>query len=227
MKRALIIVLILQPVMGLFAQRPDVKEKKYPPFVNQLGYNLGESKRFVCYGAKDDTPFRIINTATSKAVFEGTMLNFEGWFSEFDPVSAGDQYVIEVEEHGQSVPFWIADHLMEKASSKLAYFLLLAPDEAPEGIREKLAAWAVHMKQKTNNFWKYRVHSETEWAHPKTKELGGAPALAGSMFVIGHLLDDPQLRNIGWAQVDFVFGVNPLGTHLSNKSDERVEIGSD
>lgn len=26
--------------MGLFAQRPDVKEKKYTPFVNQLGYNL-------------------------------------------------------------------------------------------------------------------------------------------------------------------------------------------
>ena len=77
----------------------------------------------------------------------------------------------------------------------------------------------------TNNFWKYRKHSETEWAHAKTKELGGAPALAGSMFAVGYLLNDPALRSLGWAQVDFVFGVNPVGTHLSNKSDERVKIG--
>jgi hypothetical protein len=81
------------------------------------------------------------------------------------------------------------------------------------------------MKQHTNNFWKYRKHSETEWAHAKTKELGGAPALGGSMFAVAYLLKDKTLRDLGWAQVDFVFGVNPVGTHLSNKSDERVKIG--
>ena len=85
-----------------------------------------------------------------------------------------------------------------------------------------MAAWTTHMKQKTNNFWKYRVHSETEWAHPKTKELGGAPALAGSMFAVAHLLNDKPLRDLGWAQVDFVFGVNPVGAHLAHKSEERV-----
>jgi hypothetical protein len=120
--------------------------------------------------------------------------------------------------------WWIrnAEHITPQA---LAFFLMVAPDEAPEGTREKLAAWSLHMKQKTNNFWKYRVHSETEWAHPKTKELGGAPALGGSMFAVAYLLNDPVLRNIGWAQVDFVFGVNPIGAHLSNKSEERVNIG--
>ena len=81
------------------------------------------------------------------------------------------------------------------------------------------------MHQKTNNFWKYRVHSETEWAHPKTKELGGAPALGGSMFAVAYLLGDKKLRDLGWAQVDFVFGVNPVGAHLSNKSKERLDIG--
>jgi hypothetical protein len=80
------------------------------------------------------------------------------------------------------------------------------------------------MKQRTNNFWKYRVHSETEWAHPKTKELGGAPALAGSMFAVAQLLNDPALRDLGWAQVDFVFGVNPVGAHLGHKSEERVKL---
>jgi hypothetical protein len=81
------------------------------------------------------------------------------------------------------------------------------------------------MKQKTNNFWKYRKHSETEWAHSKTKELGGAPALGGSMFAVAHLFNDKSLRSLAWSQVDFVFGVNPVGAHLSNKSEERVKIG--
>jgi hypothetical protein len=45
------------------------------------------------------------------------------------------------------------------------------------------------------------------------------------MFAVAYLLNDPVLRGLGWAQVDFVFGVNPVGTHLSNKSEERVKIG--
>ncbi|HSO87067.1 MAG TPA: hypothetical protein VLQ91_10975, partial [Draconibacterium sp.] len=421
--------------------------------------------RFVCYNAPDNTLFKIVNTTTNQTVFEGKMLNNQGWFTEFNPVTAGNEYVIEIDGHGQSKPFWIADHLMEKISSKLAYdffadvrgyddldkydmskvygggpsrdggaygletifeilqyasnpalydnwktelgdnnnpdlidlilwhaefaykyvdyngptgyrhgslgyegqprmnydywntldqlaavcaayhtflkpylseekyqkyrkvclenwekydrhivvrywtystkwvdagfqefnemgnafgqsvfsnlfmylceknekdghpekflkyaqesaqdiitnwdfnnprhtwwirnaehitpqalawFLMVAPDQAPKGTKEKLAAWATHMKQKTNNFWKYRVHSETEWAHPKTKELGGAPALAGSMFAVAHLLNDKSLRDLGWAQVDFVFGVNPVGAHFGHKSEERVKIG--
>jgi hypothetical protein len=120
--------------------------------------------------------------------------------------------------------WWIrnAEHITPQA---LAYFLLLAPEQAPPGTLEKLNAWAIHIQQKTNNFWKYRVHSETEWAHPKTKELGAAPALGGSLFAAAHLLKNPRLRDIGWAQVDFVFGVNPLGAHLSNKSQDRLDIG--
>lgn len=467
MKKIISCILLQGMLVSMFmATGQEVsKPTVYKPFVNQAGYNLNESKRFVCYGAKDGTIFKIINTKTSQTVYEGKILNNQGWFTEFNPVSNTDEYVVEVEGHGRSVPFWVAGHLIEKLSSKLAYdffadvrgyedldkydmtkvygggpsrdgggyglettfevlhyasnpalfdnwktelgdknvadliglilwhaefaykyvdyngavgyrhgslgyegqprmnydfwnnldhlaavcaayhiflkpylseekyrkyrkvclenwekydrhkvvrywtystkwvdfgfqefnemgnafgqsvfsnlfmylcekhekdgnpakflkyaqesaqdiitnwdfnnprhmwwirnaehitpqalawFLMVAPDQAPAGTKEKLAAWAVHMKQKTANFWKYRVHSETEWAHPKTKELGGAPALGGSMFAVAHLLNDPELRTIGWAQVDFVFGVNPVGTHLSNKSDERVKIG--
>jgi hypothetical protein len=437
---------------------------KAPVLVNQAGYNLGESKRFVCEGANDGTQFKIINIATNETVFEGTILNQQGWFTSFNPVSK-DEFRVEVEGIGASVPFWIADHLLEKIAAKLgyqffidvrgsedpinanlpkvygggpsrdggaygletifeclqyasnpalydrwstdfgdknipdlikiilwhaefayahvaykgpvgtrfgslgyegqprmqydywnlldqlavvcaayhdflkpylprekylkyrqvcnvkwtdydrhkvvrywtysgkwvdagfqefsemgnaygqsvfsnlfmylceknepdgkpaqylkwaqesaadivqhwdfnnprhmwwirnaehitpqalAYFMMIAPEHAPKGTKEKLSAWAIHMHQKTNNFWKYRVHSETEWAHPKTKELGGAPALGGSMFAVAHLLGDKKLRDLGWAQVDFVFGVNPVGAHLSNKSKERLDIG--
>lgn len=460
----IVFIAIFSPNIQGWSQN-NVPQPVYAPFVNQAGYNLGESKRFVCYGAPDNTPFKIVDITSSKIVFEGKMLNNQGWFTDLNPVTAGNEYIAEVEGRGKSVPFWIAGHLMEKVSSKLAYdffvdvrgyddldkydmskvygggpsrdggaygleaifevlqyssnpalydnwkteigdknvpdlidlilwhaefaykyvnyngptgfrhgslgyegqprmnydywntldqlaavcaayhtylkpylseekylkyrkacldnwekydrhkvvrywtysskwvdqgfqefnemgnafgqsvfsnifmylceknektgnpgkflkyaqesaqdiidnwdfnnprhmwwirnaehitpqalafFLMLAPDKAPKGTKEKLAAWAVHMKQKTNNFWKYRMHSETEWAHAKTKELGGAPALGGSMFAVAYLLNDPELRSLGWSQVDFVFGVNPVGAHLSNKSEDRLKIG--
>lgn len=464
MKRLVFILLV--SFLGLLSFAQKKTSPVYPPYVNQLGYNTGETKRFVCYGAADNAPFKIIDTVTNEVVYAGKILNYQGWFSDFNPQSSVNEYVVEVEGHGKSVPFLISDHLMELKSSRmaygffidvrgfsdlteydpakvygggptrdvgaygletvfevmqyasnpalfdswtdemddkkmpdlielilwhaefaykfhkyngmvktrhgslgyrgeprmnydywntldhlsavcaayhsflkpylteekykkyrqvcnekwqeydrhkvvrywtystkwvdagfqefnemgnafgqsvfsnlfmyvceknekdgqpdkylkwaqestkdiienwdfnnprhmwwirnaehitpqaLAYFLLLAPDQAPEGTREKLEAWSVHMKQKTNNIWQYRKHSEDEWAHDKTKELGGAPALGGSMFAVAHLLNDPELRKIGWAQVDFVFGVNPVGTHLSNKSKERIEIGA-
>ena len=436
---------------------------KYYPLVNQTGYNLNEPKRFVCYGAPDDTPFYVINQRTGKVEYEGKMIFSQGWFSDFNPVTQ-DEYVIEVKGKGRSVPFWIADHLIEKVSSKLAYdffvdvrgsedpvhsneakvygggpsrdqgafglealfevlfyssnpalfdnwtqelgdkkcadlidlilwhaefayhhvefngpiltrhgtlgyegeprmvydywntldhlapvcaayhtflkpylseekyqayrktclerwekydrhktvrywtystkwvdqgfqefnemgnvfgqsvfsnlfmylcelnepdgnpekflkyaqesaqdiidnwdfnnprhmwwirngehitpqalefFLLVAPDKAPAGTRKKLQAWARHIQQRCNNCWKYRSHSETEMAHPVTKELGGAPALGGSLFAAAHLLGDDALRKLGWAQVDFVFGVNPVGAHIGHKNEERLKL---
>lgn len=443
--------------LGMNAQKFD----KFYPLVNQTGYNLDESKRFVCYGAPDDTPFYVINQRTGEIEYEGKMIFNQGWFSDFNPQTQ-DEYVIEVKGKGRSVPFWIADHLIEKVSSKLAYdffvdvrgsedpvhsneanvygggpsrdqgafglealyevlfyssnpalfdnwteelgdkktadlielilwhaefachhvefngpiltrhgtlgyegeprmvydywntldhlapvcaayhsflkpylskekyqayrkeclerwekydrhktvrywtystkwvdqgfqefnemgnvfgqsvfsnlfmylcelhepdgnpekflryaqesaqdiidnwdfnnprhtwwirngehitpqalefFLMVAPDKAPAGTKAKLAAWANHIRQRCNNSWKYRSHSETEMAHPLTKELGGAPALGGSLFAAAHLLGDDALRRLGWAQVDFVFGVNPVGAHIGHKSEERV-----
>jgi hypothetical protein len=118
--------------------------------------------------------------------------------------------------------WWIrnGEHITPQA---LAFFLMVAPESAPYGIQEKLAAWAEHMKTKTDNFWHYRKHSDTEWAHPKTKELGNT-GLGGSMFAVAHLLDDSKLRALGWSQVNQVFGLNPAQAHYSNKSRERLDI---
>ncbi len=118
--------------------------------------------------------------------------------------------------------WWIrnGEHITPQS---LAFFLLVAPNEAPFGTKEKLEAWALHMKQKNNNFWHYRKHSDDEWAHPKTKELGNS-GLGGSMFAVAHLLDDLQLRALGWSQVNQVFGLNPAEAHYSNKSEERLDI---
>lgn len=103
-----------------------------PPIVNQSGYNLDEAKRFTVPGADDGTSFQIYRYQPpelgrvqpgvgSEVLFSGTIQDEVGYFTDFNPVSSQDQYVIGVEGHGQSDPFWIADHLMEKLSSRLAY----------------------------------------------------------------------------------------------------------
>jgi hypothetical protein len=85
----------------------------YKPFVNQAGYNLGESKRFVCYGAPDNTPFKIVNTKTSQSVFEGRMRNKEGWVE----ISEGKDRVIklEVTETGTNMGVFTARYQVPKA----------------------------------------------------------------------------------------------------------------
>ncbi|GAB3570671.1 hypothetical protein GCM10027578_27440 [Spirosoma luteolum] len=175
--------------------------------------------------------FNEMGNAFGQSVFS----NLYMYLSEKDEVDGQpDQYLRWAQEGAADIiknwdfdnprhMWWIrnAEHITPQA---LAFFLLVAPDKAPKGTREKLMAWRDHMKQKTANCWHYRVHSPTEWAHPRTKELGGAPALGGSMFAVAHLLKDRELRDIGWSQVDFVFGLNPIGAHLSNKSADRLAI---
>lgn len=119
--------------------------------------------------------------------------------------------------------WWIrnAEHITPQS---LAFFQMTFPDKAPAGTKEKLSAWMDHILSRTSNPWHYRVHNETEWAHPKTKELGGAPALGGSLFAASHVLNRPEAIPVAWSQINFTFGLNPLGAHFSNKSKERLDI---
>jgi hypothetical protein len=113
-----------------------------------------------------------------------------------------------------------AEHITPQA---LAFFLMVAPEHAPAGAHEKLGAWRDYILARTDNLWQYRTHSDTEWAHPRSKEVGTVAGLGGSMFAVAHLLDDPKLREVGWSQVNFVFGLNPVGAALSAKTKARVE----
>jgi hypothetical protein len=114
-----------------------------------------------------------------------------------------------------------AEHITPQA---LGLFLLIAPDQAPPGTREKLQAWREYIFARTKNLWQYRTHSDTEWAHPRSKEIGTVAGMGGSMFLVADILSDPRLRDLGWSQVDFVFGANPAGAHLSHKTPIRVAM---
>ncbi len=115
-----------------------------------------------------------------------------------------------------------AEHIGPQA---LAYFLMVAPAKAPAGTREKLAAWRDYILTRTDNLWHYRTHSDAEWAHPKSKEVGTVAGLGGAMFAVAHVLGDAELRRRAWSQVNYVFGQNPVGAHLSHRSPEREEQG--
>lgn len=115
-----------------------------------------------------------------------------------------------------------AEHITPQA---LALFLMLAPEQAPPGTREKLAAWSAYIKKRSDNLWQYRTHSDTEWAHRKSKEVGTVSGLGGAAFAVASVLNDAKLREIGWSQVNNVFGLNPSGYHLGNKSRARVALG--
>jgi hypothetical protein len=110
------------------------------------------------------------------------------------------------------------------APQSLAMFILLGPPEMTHGAKEKLAAWRDYIVKRTNNLWHYRTHNDTEWAHTQSKEVGTVGGLGGAMFVAAEALGDSVLREIGWSQVNFVFGCNPAGGHLGNKSELRVRM---
>lgn len=120
---------------------------------------------------------------------------------------------------------WLARNAEHITPQALAFFLMVAPDKAPPGTREKLAAWRDYIFERTNNLWHYRTHDDREWANPRSKEVGTVAGLGGAMFAVAHVLDDPRLRKIGWSQVNFVFGLNPVNAHLSHKNNERLARG--
>src|SRR5690606_9421115 len=83
-----------------------------------------------------------------------------------------------------------AEHVTPQA---LAFFLMVAPEEAPEGTRRKLEAWRDYVLARTDNLWHYRTHDDTEWAHPRSKEVGTVAGMGGALFAVGAVLDDPKL----------------------------------
>jgi hypothetical protein len=82
--------LILLLAFRLVGQSPSASVK-LPPFVNQAGYNLGESKRFVCYGAPDNTSFKVVSHTKGE------------WLVKVKTTEAGGPYIVKVSSSKESV----------------------------------------------------------------------------------------------------------------------------
>ena len=88
--------------------------------------------------------------------------------------------IIRSWDFGNPVHTWRARNAEHIAPQALALFLLIAPEQAPPGTKEKLGGWRDYIVSRTNNLWQYRTHDDREWAHPKSKEVGTVAGMGGA-----------------------------------------------
>ncbi|MBI5183253.1 MAG: VCBS repeat-containing protein, partial [Nitrospinae bacterium] len=108
------------------------------PYVNQIGYNLNESKGFTSPGVPDGTIFWVKRVDNDTIVYTGTVKGEKGYFSDFNPSDPGEYYIeVDVANVNQrrSHNFYIADHLFQLSSSKLVvdYFTQVRANVDPCG----------------------------------------------------------------------------------------------
>ncbi len=94
---------------------------KAPVFLNQSGFNTGWSKRFTAPLSPDGTAFVITPQNDRQVLFEGSIQNHIGDFSEFRPDDPDKQYVVRTDpdnplKTGVSDPFLVAPYLMERVT---------------------------------------------------------------------------------------------------------------
>jgi hypothetical protein len=91
-----------------------------PPavLVNQLGYDTGKSKRATVPTAPDDTPFEVVNVATSQVDFTGTVQNHIADFTALNPDVKTDYLIRSVGV--ESFPFTISKNWMQQITAAQA-----------------------------------------------------------------------------------------------------------
>ncbi len=96
----------------------------------------------------------------------------------------------------------------------LVWLLQKYPEQAPEGLKEKITEWARVAVSRSNNLWDFRRFSDTMWTIPGMNEVGNSLSLPAIALSASWVVDDPalkkELERIAIASVDHVFGRNPM-----------------
>ncbi|HEY0944722.1 MAG TPA: hypothetical protein VGD81_05620 [Opitutaceae bacterium] len=96
----------------------------------------------------------------------------------------------------------------------LVWFLQHFPQQAPDGLREKVAEWARVMVSRSDNMWDFRRFDlEKHWTIPRLNEPGNLAAFTASAIAASWVIDDAALRDrlrvLAAAHMDNLFGRNP------------------
>jgi len=96
----------------------------------------------------------------------------------------------------------------------LVWLLQKYPQQAPDGLQEKITEWAEVAVSRSHNLWDFRKFSQDMWTIPGMNGIGnslGVPAIALSA---SWVVEDPalkqELERIAFASVDHLFGRNPM-----------------
>lgn len=118
----------------------------------------------------------------------------------------------------------------------LVMLLKQHPDRAPKGLKAWIEKWADVVIARSKNQWDFRRYSDEFWTLPKRtpggtagvaggagwNEPGNLAAFPASAIAAASVLDDKakgqRLIEIGIAQVDNLFGRNPLGAHTAHNA---------
>ncbi len=116
----------------------------------------------------------------------------------------------------------------------MAHFLQAHPENAPDGLAQKIEEWAKVVVLRSDNLWDFRKLGDApdQWTPMGEKpqmwnEPGNVAGLPAIIFAALPAIQDPALRarleQIAWAHIDQVFGRNPVGRHFSFDAPREVD----
>jgi hypothetical protein len=118
----------------------------------------------------------------------------------------------------------MSEHITMRA---FAYFHHEYPDQAPDGLKEKVEDWAKVALSRSDNFWDFRKYSEEEWTPPSWNETGNVLGFPAAALAAMSIIEDKELTDgleiLVWSHLDNAFGRNPVGRHFSYKGPEEIE----
>jgi hypothetical protein len=96
----------------------------------------------------------------------------------------------------------------------LVWMLQRYPDQAPEGLKEKITAWAEVAAKRSANMWDMRRFDDGEhWTIPKINDVGNLLSTPAIALAASWVIEDPALKRrmqeLAVTHADAVFGRNP------------------
>jgi len=96
----------------------------------------------------------------------------------------------------------------------LVWLLQKYPEQAPDGLKEKITEWARVAVSRSHNLWDFRKFSREMWTIPGMNEVGNSLSVPAICIAASWVVDDPVLKKdlerIAMGAIDHVFGRNPM-----------------
>ena len=106
----------------------------------------------------------------------------------------------------------------------LVWLLQKYPNQAPEGLKEKITDWARVALSRSDNLWDFRRFDDELWTIPGMNEVGNSLSLPAIYLSASWVVDDSALQKrlvqLAFASIDHVFGRNPMLAAAPSQADK-------
>jgi hypothetical protein len=115
----------------------------------------------------------------------------------------------------------------------LVWLLKVHPEQAPQGLREKIDDWAAVVIRRSENLWDFRRYDEMDhWTIPKLNDVGNWASFPAVALAAARVVSDAGVRSrleqLAVSHIDCLFGRNPrlaASPHLPDMGFPEVERG--